>query len=152
MSINFETLANASIELGQRTVIMPIEEMQLASAFAELPDRVEVVTRLVRELFNNENMHVRRIAVNACRRAKAFEVAGLENALTERLNDPEPWVQYDAIWAIQDAGYDSPKIRARLAVIAENFNSDDEAYLRRSPGDAVVQARVRAQRLLAALA
>ncbi|MBB6187695.1 hypothetical protein [Rhodanobacter sp. MP7CTX1] len=152
MDINFETLAHASIALGQRPVIMPIEEMQIASAFAELPDRVEVVTRLVHELFNNENMHVRRIAVNACRRAKTFEVAGLEHALTERLTDPEPWVRYDAIWAIQDAGYDSPEIRARLAAIVENSTSDDEAYVRKSPNNAVVQARVRAQRLLAALA
>lgn len=151
MSINFETLANASIELGQRPMIMPIEEMQLASSFVELPNRVEVVTRLVRELFDNENMHVRRIAINACRRAKTFDVAGLENALTERMNDPEPWVRYDAIWAIQEAGYDSPEIRSRLAAIAENFSPDDEAHVRRSPGDAIVQTRVRAQRLLAAL-
>ena len=77
MSINFESLAQASIELGNRSMIMPIEEIQLAVAFAELPDRLQVVDRLMRELFNNENMHVRRIAVNACRRSQAFEVVGL---------------------------------------------------------------------------
>jgi hypothetical protein len=152
MSISFEALAKASIELGQRTMILPIEELRLVSAFVELPDPHRVVDRLVRELFNNDNMHVRRIAVSACRRAKAFDVQGLEEALTEKLSDPEPWVRYDAVWAIQEAGYDSPKIRSRVAMMAEGFTSGDEEYLRKHPGDAVVQARVRAQKLLASLA
>src|SRR5262245_55827433 len=117
-SSKFDQLFASAVELGNRAMIMPIEELHLSIAFASLPNRVKVVTRLISELFDHQNMHVRRIAVNAARRSKAFDTPGLKEALTRRLSDPEPWVQYDAAWAIDEAGFDSPKIRKKLAAIA----------------------------------
>jgi hypothetical protein len=147
----FDSIAEAAISLGNRSFILPLDELELAIAFANLPDIEIVVGRLIRELFDNSNMHVRRIAVNACRRSKAFASAGLEDALTRRLGDPEPWVRYDAAWAIQDAVYDSDEIRRMLAAAAVGWSPADDESVRARPGDAEAQARVKARKALDAL-
>jgi len=104
----FDQLAAEAAELGEQTLIMPIDEIRLSAAFAALPEQERVVGRLISELFNHHNMHVRRIGVNAARRSQAFRTAGLKEALTARLSDPEAWVQYDAAWAIAEARVRQP--------------------------------------------
>lgn len=152
MSSDFEELKNRSIALGKSFPIMPIDEVRLAVAFAELPDIEQAVERLVAELFDHPDMHVRRIAVNACRRSEAFDVPSLKEAFTRRLEDSSAWVRYDAAWAIHAAAYDSPRIRQLLAGIAgdaplvqlqEQVSSD--------LGNAELQAQARARETLDAL-
>ncbi len=144
----FRDLARRAVKLGEQRFIMPIDEIRLASEFAALPDQHEVVPRLVRELFGHSNMHVRRIAVNAVRRSQEFDVPGLADALTRMLSDPEPWVRYDAAWAIGTGGFDSAEIRRLLAIEASNCTAEDDDLRERSPGDADVAARVRARDVL----
>ncbi|HJY75059.1 MAG TPA: M15 family metallopeptidase [Burkholderiales bacterium] len=145
----FRRLVDKSVRLGNRSMIMPIEELRLALAFAELPRQAEVITRLIGELFDHQNMHVRRIAVIACRKSRAFEVAGLKEALTRKLADPEGWVRYDAAWAILEAQYDSSEIRAQLAALADGVSLPaDRERLRRNLGDDELQAKVRAREAL----
>jgi hypothetical protein len=145
----FDKLASEAAELGERTIIMPIDEIRLSAALAALPDQDKVVTRLISELFNHHNMHVRRIGVNAARRSKAFHTWGLKEALTARLSDPEAWVQYDAAWAIAEAGFDSPEIRERLAGIAGNVTiPEGEARVRADLGNSKLQAQLRAKKTL----
>lgn len=108
--------------------------------------------RLIAELFDHPNLHVRRIAVNACRRSKAFEVPTLQDALTRKLEDHSAWVRYDAAWAIDSAAYDSPRIRQLLGEIAGIAPlSDLKEQVRNNLGNAELQARARARETLDAL-
>ena len=147
-SSEFDRLVQAAIELGNRPAIMPIEEIQLAHALSTLPDIEQVVGRLHRELFDHQNMHVRRIAVNACRHAKVFDCNGLKEAVTRKLEDSEAWVRYDAVWLIQAAGYDSSDIRRLLGAAAAECAADDEAILKTNRGNAEIQARLKARAAL----
>jgi len=152
MPDRFSQLVKKSVRLGNSFPIMPIDEIRLAVAFAELPDQERVVPRLITELFEHENMHVRRIAINACRRSKNFHVPGLKEALTRRLNDPAAWVCYDAAWAILDGQYDSPEIQEILILLSEGVSLlDDKARLRQNPSDAALQAKVKAKETLNAI-
>jgi len=145
----FDQLAAEAAKLGDRTIIMPIEEIRLAAAFAALPDQDRVVSRLISELFTHRNMHVRRIAVNAARRSKAFHTSGLKGALTARLSDAEEWVQYDAAWAIAEAGFDSSEIRERLDRIAGDVTAvEGETRVRAAAGNSKLQAQLRARKTL----
>lgn len=152
MTSDFATLVARSIELGNSFPVMPVDEIRLSVEFAELPEQTEVVARLIRDLFHHENMHVRRIAVNACRRSRRFDVPGLEAALTEKLADHEPWVRYDAAWAIKDAQYDNPRIRELLLKNAASVRlPEDEERLKGNRGNAELQAQVQARKTLDAL-
>ena len=144
----FDRLSRNAKELGRQTIIMPIDEIRLAHEFSILPDQPRIVGRLIAELFDHENMHVRRIAVNASRRSGAFDTEGLQVALTRRLSDPEPWVRYDAAWAVGEAGYDSPEIRAALIEEAANCTPDDDRLLETHRSDDELQARVKARDVL----
>lgn len=146
--LRFSQLARASIDLGNREIIMPVEEIRLAHQFSCLPNQERVVSRLVAELFSHSNMHVRRIAVSASRRSRAFGTPGLIDAITERLSDPEPWVQYDAAWAIGEARYNTTEIKRRLSAIAANYSPSDDERVSNNPGDAAAQSRVKARAVL----
>lgn len=152
MSSKFDDLVRQSIQLGESFPIMPVDEIRLAVAFAELPNIDQVVERLVTELYDHPNMHVRRIAVNACRRAQAFTVPSLKAALTDKLSDSEAWVVYDAAWAIHSAGYDSPEIRHLLSNIAGvKPLAELQALVAGELGNAHWQAQARARVTLNAL-
>ena len=147
----FDKLLTKSVTLSSSSAIMPIDEIRLSVAFARLPNQAEVIPRLM-ALFNHGNMHVRRIVINACRRAATFNVPGLREALTRKLSDPEAWVRYDAVWALQEAEYDSSEIRGCLDELSAGVVlPDDELRLSTRLGDAQLQARVRAKRALIAL-
>ena len=152
MSSAFEKIKNRCVELGESFPIVPIDEIRLAVAFAELPSKESVVERLIAELFDHPNLHVRRIAVNACRRSEAFEVPTLQDALTRKLEDHSAWVRYDAAWAIHSAAYDFPRIRQLLGEIAGIAPlSDLKEQVRNNLGNAELQARARARETLDAL-
>ena len=145
----FDRLVRKSVEMGNSFPIMPIEEALLSAKFAELPDQPKVVDRLIRELFDHENMHVRRIAIGACHRSQYFEAPGLRDALLRRLSDEEAWVRYDAAWAIGDAGYDDDETRSALKAAAGDAKlPEDEARLAENPSDADRSAKVRALKSL----
>ena len=152
MSLNFEKITKKCIELGDSFPIMPIDEIRLAVAFAELPNKEQVVARLIAELFDHPNMHVRRIAVNACRRAEAFSAPALQEALTRKLEDSAAWVRYDAAWAIHSAAYDSPEIRRLLCNIAGTKPlSELQEMVRGNRSNAELQAQARARETLDAI-
>lgn len=145
----FDDLFRRAVELGESFPIMPIDEIRLGVAFAELPDKEYVVKRLVEELFDHPDLHVRRIAIQACRRAEAFDVAGLEEALARKLEDPAGWVRYDAAWTIHDAGYDSPRIRQRLGEIAGDAPlAELKERVSNDRGDSGLAAQARARETL----
>lgn len=147
--MRFEKLKALAIALGDSFPIMPIDEIRLAVAFAKLLAKEHVVERLIDEMFDDPNMHVRRIAVNACRRAKAFDAPMLKEALTRKLEDPEPWVRYDAAWAIGDAGYDCPRIRQLLSAIAGiRPLAELKVLVRAHTSNAALQAQARARETL----
>lgn len=152
MFTRFSRLVRKSVKLGNSFPIMPVDELRLSVAFTELPDQESVVSRLIAELFEHENMHVRRIAVNASRRSKHFQVTGLKEALTRKLSDTAAWVRYDAAWAILDAEFDSQEIREKLSQLSAGvLLPDDEARVSRNPNDAELQAKVKAKVALNAI-
>lgn len=133
-------------------IVMPVEEIRLAVQLSELPDQPKIVARLMSEYFDHPNMHVRRIAINACRRSECFTVAGLDAALVRKLKDEEGWVRYDAAWAIGDAGFDGPMVRQALEVAAGDTKLPEDAVLREeSRSDSDVAARVKAKEVLRCL-
>ncbi|MEC5126833.1 HEAT repeat domain-containing protein [Verrucomicrobiales bacterium BCK34] len=149
MLSRFDRLVKKSVALGNSFPIMPIDEIRLSVEFAELPNQSKVIGRLIRELFDHDNMHVRRIAVNACRRSKHFDEPGLRDALLLRLSDEEAWVRYDAAWAIGDAGYDDDEIRSALKAAAGDLTlPEDEERRAKNPSNADLSAKERALEVL----
>ncbi len=143
MPADFDTLARVTRALADKSNVMPIDEVRLATAFAELPDRESVATRLLDELVFHDNFHVRRVAIHGCRLSRAFQIPGLQSAATRLLDDPEDWVRYDAAWLIQDAGYDSSEIRHKLARLAEGVPLAGEPQPWRSGPKKTCAARAR---------
>jgi hypothetical protein len=128
--------------------ILPIQLAQLAAAFSELPNPRDVVANLLSRLFDHDSFHVRRVAVQACRRAKVFDVPGLRAALIEKLVDPSGWVRYDAAWAIREAGYDGADVRSALAKLADGITLPEEESNSKNASDAEWRARVEARKAL----
>lgn len=149
MLSHFDRLVRQSVALGNSFPIMPIEEMLLSAKFAELPDQPKVINRLISELFDHENMHVRRIAINACCRSKCFEAPGLKDALVRKLSDEAAWVRYDAAWAIGHAGYDDNETRSALKAAAGDAKlPEDEKRRTENPSDDELAAKVHALEVL----
>jgi hypothetical protein len=138
--------------LKRKDGIMPIEIARLSVAFSELPRRREVVTKLMSALFDHDSSDLRRIAIHACRRAKVFDVPGLQKALIEKLSDEDPWIRYDAAWTIGEAGYDGTEVRKALTKLAGKTKLPrDEIARDKNPSNAELSARVQARKALDAL-
>jgi hypothetical protein len=141
-----------ALEYAEHTPIAGLHLAQLATALSGLPHKDRVVQRVLAELVEHPNPSGRRIGIHACRRIGRFQAVGLREALVRRLADGDPWVRYDAAWAIHDAGYDGPDVREALGVLASGVRLPaDETRLRASPSDAVLAGRVRARQALDAL-
>ena len=84
----FEKLEKQVLALAARTVIMPIDEIRLASALGSLKDLPKKVPSLV-AWGRHENLHVRRVAINALVRGAQLEAAGVKALLVERLSESE---------------------------------------------------------------
>ncbi len=132
--------------------LQPIQMARLATEFGKLPNPEAVVPILLEQLFNHKSADVRRVALGACRRMKAFAVPGLQEALLKKLSDRDGWVRYDAVWVIGEAGYDGPTVRKALAKLAKGVTfPKDEVKAEKESSNAELRARVDAKTLLDAL-
>src|SRR5262245_41699585 len=77
-------LIAATVALADQFPVMPIEEIQLSVALAELPNPEQVVPRLLAELVDHEDMRVRRVGIHACRRIGRFQLPGVREAISSR--------------------------------------------------------------------
>jgi hypothetical protein len=132
--------------------VMPIDVARLSGALAKCPKPEKVVARLLAELVDHENPSLRRIGIHACRKTGFFQAPGLREALLGKLSDPNPWVRYDAAWAIKDGAYDGKDVRESLAVLATDVKlPEDEERLKVNPSNAELAAKVRARAALDSL-
>ncbi|MDF3836519.1 hypothetical protein P3W85_26720 [Cupriavidus basilensis] len=135
--------------MSRQDRISAVEEIALAGQLAEQLEKPGMVERLVADLFDHENAHVRRIALNAVRRAHGYRQTDLTQALLRKLLDPDPWLRHDAAWILHEADLDSPQIRAMLRQLAGPVMLPyDQARARANPSDALLQAQVRARQTL----
>jgi hypothetical protein len=147
-----DRLIAQTFALAEQFPVMPIEEIRLSVALAELPNPEQVVPRLLAELVDHEDMHVRRVGIHACRRIGRFQLPGVREAVLRRLADENAWVRYDAAWTAHEAGYDGPDVRQLLSALASGVRlPEDEERLRANPSDSELAARVRARQALDAL-
>lgn len=121
MNQDFEILLRKAEAFGAQQFKMPIDLFDLSWEFAELPNQELVVPMLITHMFKHQSMDVRRIALHACLRSKAYYVPGLKEAVATSLKDPHPWVRYDAAWVVQDSKYSSPEIIENLTAIVRKM-------------------------------
>ncbi len=138
-----DRLIAKTLALAGQFPVMPVEEVRLSVAFAELPEPEQVVPRLLAELIDHDDMHPRRVGIHACRRIGLFQFPGLRDAIIRRLADDNAWVRYDAVWTVKDARYDGPDVRRLLGGLASGVHlSEDEERLRANPSNSELAARV----------
>ncbi|WP_231586370.1 hypothetical protein [Cupriavidus basilensis] len=149
MQLRYRMLVFKLGRLPRQERISPVDEIALAGQLAEQLDKPGMVERLVADLFDHENAHVRRIALNAVRRAHGYRQADITLALLRKLGDPDPWLRHDAAWILHESGLDSPHIRAALRQLAGPVMLPyDLERSRANPGDALLHAQVRARQAL----
>lgn len=149
MQLRYRMLVFKLNRLTHQDRINAVEEIALAGQLAEQLEKPGMVERLVADLFDHENFHVRRIALNAVRRARGYQQADISLALLRKLRDPEPWLRHDAAWILQEAGLDSPHIRAALRQLAGPVLLPyDLIRAKANPSDALLHAQVRARQAL----
>lgn len=135
--------------LVSKNKLSGVEAITFAGQFSELMASQEDVERLVADLFDHENPQVRRIGLNAIRRARQFGGPALLPALLRRLSDPEPWLRHDAVWVVQEGGLDGAELRAALRRLAGSVQLPHDAVrARANPTDAPLHAQVRARQAL----
>jgi HEAT repeat protein len=141
----FNKLVSEAIDILDADFVMPIDEIRLGNAFAELPKPEEVARKLILTLFQHDNFHVRRVAVQAWRRIAIQNVNGLRDDLLQALKDPEDWVKYDAAWAIREIGYQDKETLNLLSVVADGaIYPDDEEELKSELSNSKNLARLKA--------
>lgn len=149
MQLRYRMLVFKLGRLSRQERISPVDEIVLAGQLAEQLEKPGMVERLVADLFDHENAHVRRIALNAVRRAHGYRQADLAHALLRKLADPEPWLRHDAAWILHEAGLDSPYIRAALRQLAGPVMLPYDLHrARANPADGLLNAQVRARQAL----
>ena len=147
----YEPLIVEAVELGADTIAMPVRIFALARKFADMPDPAETVRVLQATAFDDDSMFVRRMAHTALRFIGRSDVATVDvPALILRgLDDPHPWVRYDAVWAGDVVGLRDEAFQAKLAALAGDADPADTTAVPTS--DAAAQLRMRAARTLAKL-
>lgn len=149
MQLRYRMLVFKLSRMSAQERISAVDEIALAGQLAEMIDKPGMVERLVADLFDHGNGHVRRIALNAVRRAHGYRQADLRQALLRKLRDPEPWLRHDAAWVLHESKMDSPEIRAMLRQLAGPVQLPyDLTRARANPSDALLQAQVRARQAL----
>lgn len=152
MQIRYRMLMYRMSRLAGQNNMTSVQEIGFATELAELVVKEGLAERVVADLFDHEDAQIRRIAVNAIRRTGRYDVPGLQAALIRRLADAEPWVRHDAAWVMQDSRMDGGLLRAALRRLAGNVQLPQDAVRAKSaPGDALLQAQVRARQTLDAL-
>lgn len=152
MQIRYRMLVFKMSRLASQNKLTAVQEIGFATELAELVVKEGIAERVVLELFDDQHPQLRRIAINAIRRTGRFDVPGLQSALLRRLTDPEPWLRHDAVWVMQEAAMDGGLVRAGLRRLAGSVQLPQDAVRAKSnPGDALLQAQVRARQALDAL-
>nr|WP_115706567.1 hypothetical protein [Cupriavidus taiwanensis] len=132
-----------------RTRLSGVEEVSLAGQLAEMIGSTDTATRVIDDLFDHANPQVRRIALNAVRRARQFSVPALQPALVRRMADAEAAVRHDAVWIVQETRMDGAELRAALRRLAGKVQLPwDAERARANPGDTALAAQVRARMAL----
>ncbi len=132
-----------------RNKLSGMEEVSLAGQFAEMIDSAETAARVIADLFDHANPQVRRIALNALRRARQLSLPELQPALVRRVADAEAVVRHDAVWIVQETGMDGAELRAALRRLAGKVRLPwDAERARANPGDTALAAQVRARMAL----
>lgn len=137
-------------EMGQMETIMPVRIFNLASRFAESPDP-ELTARLVeKDLTRSTDKwgFVRRVGYTTLRfmKRRDFKKTDVTQTIMRGLDDPVEWVRYDAVWAGDAVGLDTPAFRKKLAELAKGL--DPSEYDAVATSDAKKQRQRRASRLL----
>ncbi|MDL2283546.1 hypothetical protein LJC19_00125 [Oxalobacter sp. OttesenSCG-928-P03] len=137
-------------EMATLDAIMPVRIFNLASRFAEAPDP-ELTAKLVdKELTRSTDKRgfVRRVGYTALRfmKRKDFKGTNVSQVIMRGLDDPVEWVRYDAVWAGEAVGLDTPAFRKKLAEMAKGL--DPSEYESIPASDAKKQRQRRAGRLL----
>ncbi len=145
MNQEFEKLLKKAEAYSAQQFKMPIDLFDLSWEFAELPHQELVVPKLISNMFKHKSVDVRRIALHACLRSQAYDVAGLKEAVAESLKDPHPWVRYDAAWVVKESKYSSPEIIENLnAIISKMLKEEADRRQKISASDAEASAVQRA--------
>ncbi|SOY87062.1 conserved hypothetical protein [Cupriavidus taiwanensis] len=132
-----------------RNKLSGVEEVSLAGQLAEMIGAADAAARVIDDLFDHANPQVRRIALNAIRRARQFSAPALQPALVRRMADAEAAVRHDAVWIVQETRMDSAELRAALRRLAGKVQLPwDAERARANPGDTALAAQVRARMAL----
>ncbi|RWA51179.1 hypothetical protein AU476_24795 [Cupriavidus sp. UYMSc13B] len=132
-----------------RNKLSGVEEVSLAGQLAEMVDSADTAARVIADLFDHANPQVRRIALNAIRRARQFSSPELQPALVHRMADTEAVLRHDAVWIVQETRMDGAELRAALRRLAGKVQLPwDAERARANPGDTALAAQVRARMAL----
>ncbi|MGY2490314.1 hypothetical protein [Cupriavidus sp. CP313] len=132
-----------------RNKLSGVEEVSLAGQLAEMVDSADTAARVIADLFDHANPQVRRVALNAIRRARQFSSPELQPALVRRMADAEAVLRHDAVWIVQETRMDGAELRAALRRLAGKVQLPwDAERARANPGDTALAAQVRARMAL----
>ena len=132
-----------------RNKLSGVEEVTLAGQLAEMIGSPDTAARVIDDLFDHANPQVRRIALNAVRRARQFSTPALQPALVRRMADAEAAVRHDAVWIVQETRMDGAELRAALRRLAGKVQLPwDADRARANPGNTALAAQVRARMAL----
>ncbi|UIF86898.1 hypothetical protein [Cupriavidus sp. UYPR2.512] len=132
-----------------RNKLSGVEEVSLAGQLAEIIDSADTAARVIADLFDHANPQVRRIALNAIRRARQYSSPELQPALVRRMADAEAVLRHDAVWIVQETRMDGAELRAALRRLAGKVQLPwDAERARANPGDTALAAQVRARMAL----
>ncbi|BDB23387.1 HEAT repeat domain-containing protein [Cupriavidus sp. P-10] len=135
--------------LVSRNTLSGVEEISLAGQLAEMIDSADSAARVIDDLCDHANPRVRRIALNAIRRARQFTSPNLQPALVRSMADAEAAVRHDAVWIVQETRMDGAELRAALRRLAGKVKLPwDAERARANPGDTALAAQVRARMAL----
>jgi len=141
-----ESLLRTIEHLGEATgVVAAIDHIRLGAKLAEHLN--DGLASRVLDLLRHPNMHARRVALQAIRRAAFWSNRQVADAVVERLRDPEGWVRYDAARALATSNDNSYGTLMALRELAGAASHADEAH----SDDDEAQARVQAAKALARL-
>ncbi|MEM5428922.1 hypothetical protein [Cupriavidus oxalaticus] len=135
--------------LVSRNTLSGVEEISLAGQLAEMIESADTAGRIIDDLADHANAQVRRIALNAIRRARQFTSPALQPSLVRRMADAEAAVRHDAVWIVQEARMDGAELRAALRRLAGKVRLPwDAERARANSGDTALAAQVRARMAL----
>lgn len=144
----YQALMDEAAEMGTLSAIMPVRIFNLASRFAEGPDQALAARLADTELTRSPSKFVRRVGYTAIRfmGKKDFPETDMPVLILRGLDDENDWVRYDAVWAGEAVGLDTPAFREKLAGLAQGL--DPAEYDAIPASDAAKQLQRRAGKLL----